>query len=42
MNLFLKVVDIDPFWVPTTEEEYLHYGEKADSGPRFYFLILCA
>ncbi|KAK2489220.1 hypothetical protein MC885_010605 [Smutsia gigantea] len=21
----------DPFWVPTTEEEYLHFGEKADS-----------
>ena len=34
MNLFLKVVDIDPFWVPTTEEEYLHYGEKADSENR--------
>ena len=26
-----QVIDIDPFWVPTTEEEYLHYGEKADS-----------
>lgn len=21
---------MDPFWVPTTEEEYAHYGEKAD------------
>lgn len=20
----------DPFWVPTTEEELLHFGEKAD------------
>ncbi|CAC5382553.1 RIA1 [Mytilus coruscus] len=29
-----EVVDIDPFWVPTTEEEYLHYGEKADSENR--------
>lgn len=26
-----QVVDIDPFWVPTTEEEYTHFGEKADS-----------
>ena len=26
-----QVVDIDPYWVPTTEEEYTHYGEKADS-----------
>lgn len=25
------VLDEDPFWVPTTEEELLHYGEKADS-----------
>ena len=24
------MIDIDPFWVPTTEEEYLHFGEKAD------------
>ena len=22
---------MDPFWVPTTDEEYLHFGEKADS-----------
>lgn len=21
----------DPFWVPSSEEELLHYGEKADS-----------
>ena len=26
-----QVIDLDPFWVPTTEEEYLHFGEKADS-----------
>ncbi|KAF5927334.1 hypothetical protein HPG69_017811 [Diceros bicornis minor] len=25
------VLPSDPFWVPTTEEEYLHFGEKADS-----------
>lgn len=28
------MIDIDPFWVPSTEEEYLHFGEKADSGNR--------
>lgn len=26
-----EVIFSDPFWVPTTEEEYLHFGEKADS-----------
>ena len=26
-----EVLDIDPRWVPSTEEEYLHFGEKADS-----------
>ncbi|XP_014251313.1 elongation factor-like GTPase 1 [Cimex lectularius] len=26
-----EVIDIDPFWSPSTEEEYLHYGEKADT-----------
>ncbi|XP_060115780.1 elongation factor-like GTPase 1 [Heteronotia binoei] len=26
-----EVISDDPFWVPTTEEEYLHFGEKADS-----------
>ena len=26
-----EVVDIDPFWIPQTEEEILHYGDKADS-----------
>lgn len=28
---FHQVIPSDPFWVPTTEEEYLHFGEKADS-----------
>ncbi|XP_039990398.1 elongation factor-like GTPase 1 isoform X2 [Xiphias gladius] len=26
-----EVINNDPYWVPTTEEEYLHFGEKADS-----------
>uniref|UniRef100_A0A2K6SA64 Elongation factor-like GTPase 1 n=1 Tax=Saimiri boliviensis boliviensis TaxID=39432 RepID=A0A2K6SA64_SAIBB len=26
-----EIIPSDPFWVPTTEEEYLHFGEKADS-----------
>lgn len=26
-----QVITSDPYWVPTTEEEYLHFGEKADS-----------
>lgn len=25
-----EVIDIDPFWRPCTEEEYLHWGEKYD------------
>lgn len=29
-----EVIDVDPFWVPSTEEEYLHFGEKADSANR--------
>ncbi|KAG4067437.1 hypothetical protein HA402_009674 [Bradysia odoriphaga] len=29
-----EVVDIDPYWVPSTEEEYLHFGDKADSQNR--------
>lgn len=29
-----EVLDLDPFWVPSTEEEYLHFGEKADSENR--------
>ena len=26
-----EVVDIDPWWEPNTEEELLHFGDKADS-----------
>ena len=26
-----ETVDVDPFWVPRTEEEILHFGDKADS-----------
>ena len=26
-----ETLDTDPFWVPTTEEEYLLYGQKADT-----------
>ncbi|XP_077418934.1 elongation factor-like GTPase 1 isoform X1 [Vanacampus margaritifer] len=26
-----EVISSDPNWVPTSEEEYLHFGEKADS-----------
>ncbi|XP_077988979.1 elongation factor-like GTPase 1 [Glandiceps talaboti] len=26
-----EVVSSDPFWVPSTDEELLHFGEKADS-----------
>ncbi|KAK3097670.1 hypothetical protein FSP39_011945 [Pinctada imbricata] len=29
-----EVVDIDPYWTPTTEEELTHFGEKADSANR--------
>ncbi|KAM7359707.1 elongation factor-like GTPase 1 [Cochliomyia hominivorax] len=29
-----EIIDIDPFWVPTTEEEFMHFGEKADSANR--------
>ncbi|XP_026465528.1 elongation factor-like GTPase 1 [Ctenocephalides felis] len=29
-----EIIDIDPYWVPSTEEEYLHFGEKADSANR--------
>jgi hypothetical protein len=31
---FTQTLDVDPFWVPSTEEEYLHFGEKADSENR--------
>lgn len=30
----LQVIEQDPFWVPSTEEEYLHFGEKADCDNR--------
>ncbi len=26
----IKVVPSDPFWEPSTEEELLHFGDKAD------------
>ncbi|XP_076068957.1 elongation factor-like GTPase 1 isoform X2 [Oratosquilla oratoria] len=26
-----ETLDLDPFWVPQTEEELLHWGEKADT-----------
>uniref|UniRef100_A0A0A9XJZ8 Ribosome assembly protein 1 n=1 Tax=Lygus hesperus TaxID=30085 RepID=A0A0A9XJZ8_LYGHE len=26
-----EVIEVDPFWSPSTEEEYLLYGEKADT-----------
>ncbi|RWS14437.1 translation elongation factor-like protein [Dinothrombium tinctorium] len=29
-----ETIDIDPFWVPTTEEEYLLFGAKADTENR--------
>ncbi|XP_070387976.1 elongation factor-like GTPase 1 isoform X1 [Dermacentor albipictus] len=29
-----ELVDVDPFWVPSTEEEYAHFGEKADTENR--------
>jgi len=28
------VIDIDPFWVPNTDEELELFGEKADSANR--------
>ncbi|XP_070513085.1 elongation factor-like GTPase 1 isoform X2 [Cardiocondyla obscurior] len=29
-----EVIEQNPYWVPSTEEEYLHFGEKADSDNR--------
>jgi ribosome assembly protein 1 len=29
-----ETLDMDPFWVPSTEEEYSHFGEKADTENR--------
>lgn len=28
------MLETDPFWVPTTAEEYIHFGDKADSENR--------
>lgn len=33
------MIPADPFWVPTTEEELLHFGEKADSENRARLLV---
>lgn len=33
-TFFFQIVDIDPYWVPFTDEEYLHFGDKADSANR--------
>ena len=30
ISLLLQVIPNDPFWVPSTEEELLHFGDKAD------------
>lgn len=30
----LQIIEQDPFWVPSTEEEYKHFGEKSDCGNR--------
>ncbi|XP_054160603.1 elongation factor-like GTPase 1 [Oppia nitens] len=29
-----EIIDIDPYWVPTTEEEYALFGEKSDTQNR--------
>lgn len=29
-----EIIDVDPFWTPSTEEEYALYGEKADTENR--------
>lgn len=29
-----QTIDIDPYWIPSTEEEYLHFGDKSDSQNR--------
>ena len=33
MELF-QTLDVDPYWVPRTEEEIMHYGDKADTENR--------
>lgn len=32
--MYTQTIETDPHWIPSTEEEYLHYGEKADSANR--------
>ncbi|UJR28421.1 hypothetical protein I4U23_009661 [Adineta vaga] len=27
---YWEIIELDPFWEPQTEEEFLHFGEKAD------------
>jgi ribosome assembly protein 1 len=27
---YWEIIELDPFWEPKTEEEFLHFGEKAD------------
>ena len=29
-----EIIDVDPFWTPSTDEEYALYGEKADTENR--------
>ncbi|KAH0954775.1 hypothetical protein HN011_008513 [Eciton burchellii] len=29
-----EVIEQDPYWIPSTEEEYVHFGEKADTNNR--------
>ena len=31
---FQQTIDIDPYWIPSTEEEYLHFGDKYDAQNR--------
>lgn len=40
----MQLIPNDPFWVPSSEEELLHYGEKADSenlARRYCMPLLC-
>lgn len=30
---------MDPFWSPTTEEEFVHFGEKSDTSNRARFYM---
>ncbi|KAG6796647.1 Elongation factor Tu GTP-binding domain-containing protein 1 [Apis mellifera caucasica] len=29
-----EIIEQDPYWTPSTDEEYLHFGDKADSENR--------